>query len=263
MAQSLVVVPAQYQRDPADPTNNRQGKFRLYRTLTFQVAYTPVASTLSNEFTPPALWSVRAAGGAIVGTNMVSTTVTVDTSDASGVVRVLANYTSANGVWSVAELQRVPGSDLWKAQRTLPKTTRLYIQAIDAAGNVAQSDAKGVSFILNRRLAVSRNSLTFTQPLGAPIPTKQDVVVRNDGDDQLQWVATSRAPWLILSRTQGDTGASASSLSLSIDPTRMQPGVNRATITVTSPTLGVVNAVQQIEITAVVPGRVLLPFVRR
>ena len=131
----LVLVPGQFRS-----TTLTTGIQRLFTDIHTTVFYGPA----TGDFTPPVITSSAAIEGA--GT----VTFIVDVADAGGEVRkvtVLFQDVAGAGVWT--EVVLVLGSDgSWHgAAPATPGEKEFFVQAVDAAGNVAISSNKGELFL--------------------------------------------------------------------------------------------------------------------
>jgi hypothetical protein len=72
----------------------------------------------------------------------------VEVTDPSGVVRVLAAFTSADGVWHNQDLTYDLKTLKWSGTITATLLTRYFIQAVDGAGNVSLAHNKGCYYAL-------------------------------------------------------------------------------------------------------------------
>jgi hypothetical protein len=125
----LVIVPAQYRG-----TQNL-GQERRFTRLEIAVSYSD-----SPDTTPPVIWRVESDP-----TDRRQLSVT--TGDASSVEQVWATYSTDGDVWQSIELVYSAYTERWEG--TLPEGAEkavYVIQAMDAAGNVAQSGNKGQFF---------------------------------------------------------------------------------------------------------------------
>jgi hypothetical protein len=67
----------------------------------------------------------------------------VETTDASGVNRVVIAYTEGAGSWSSQDLTYDQATVKWTGQITATANTRYFVQVVDGAGNIAVDDNKG------------------------------------------------------------------------------------------------------------------------
>jgi len=72
----------------------------------------------------------------------------VEATDPSGVVRVLATFTTGNGVWSSQDLTYNALTLRWTGEITATPTTRYFVQVVDGAGNVGTAHNKGRYYAL-------------------------------------------------------------------------------------------------------------------
>lgn len=69
----------------------------------------------------------------------------VDVTDPSDIARVMITFDTGDGNWQSFDLSLGP-SGKWEGEETMTGSFRYLVQAVDAAGNVAFSDDKGVFF---------------------------------------------------------------------------------------------------------------------
>ena len=114
--------------------NHVEGIQRLYNQMTYEVYY-----STADDITPPTLESVTAQRqDSVVG-------FVVKASDASGVVRVIVLYSDGAGTWESLGLTYDPGADEWGGELTgVTDGIAFMAQAVDGAGNVGVSRAKGL-----------------------------------------------------------------------------------------------------------------------
>jgi hypothetical protein len=92
-------------------------------------------------------------------------------------------------------------------------------------------------------ISLNRNRLNFGYAAGGELPGDQTFTISNTGGGTLYWTVTADADWLGCSP---DSGANSSVITVTADPTGLEPGVYTGTLTVTAPnasnTPQVVNA---------------------
>jgi hypothetical protein len=126
----LVLVPGQF-KNP--------GVERLWDRLTYEVYY----STNGEEDTvDPAIW--RAEAAQLPDRVLFN----VEVTDDSGIERVVVPYSLGGGTWSHLDLTYDPDEELWTGEFPMNEddSVSYFVQAVDAAGNVAASDNKGFLF---------------------------------------------------------------------------------------------------------------------
>ena len=100
----------------------------------------------------------------------------------------------------------------------------LLVGAVDKDGNLLDSEALEVHYIVIDRLTPNSSALAFTGVNGNAPPDDQDVVINGVG---LSWTAESSASWVHLDRAAGQGGET---LSVSVDPTELASGHHAAAI---------------------------------
>jgi len=133
-------------------SNHVEGIERLYDQVTYEVYYSD-----SDDITPPTLEEVSTirqdvsprpaleSGASLQQTSTIRFVVKV--SDASGVERVVVVYTDGTGPWESLDLTYDPDADEWTGELTgVTGEIAFMAQAVDGAGNVAASRAKGQYF---------------------------------------------------------------------------------------------------------------------
>lgn len=94
-----------------------------------------------NDLVPPSVWKVDAYRDDEFGY------ITVEVTDLSDVVRVGVSYTLGGGAWVTTDLERsLTNPNLWTGKIPDSETVEWFVQAVDAAGNVAVNDNKGAYF---------------------------------------------------------------------------------------------------------------------
>jgi len=102
-------------------------------------------------------------------------------------------------------------------------------------------------------ILLNPSALSFTAAAsGMNPPPPQNVSVYNEGDGILSWTATSSAPWLIASPS---SGATPSTLQISVDTSGLTAGTYKGTVTVTSD--GATNPPQTISVSLTVSNVLL------
>ncbi|MGD8967587.1 MAG: hypothetical protein PVI07_08775, partial [Anaerolineae bacterium] len=124
----LVLVPGQF-RNP--------GTERLWDRLTYDVYY-----STDDDAVDPTIWRVEA------GQLPNRATFRVETTDDSGIERVVVAYSLGAGEWRTIDLAEDAGADTWFGELALDEgeSVGYFVQAVDGAGNVASSDNKGFYF---------------------------------------------------------------------------------------------------------------------
>jgi hypothetical protein len=108
---------------------NAQGQMeRLYDQLSFDVYY----HTSSDDWTPPAITSMRSVSG--TGSMLV----TVGAMDESGIETVVIAYTDGDGIWASVSLTESGGK--WSGSFPANEETDYFVQVVDQAGNVFTSE---------------------------------------------------------------------------------------------------------------------------
>jgi hypothetical protein len=72
----------------------------------------------------------------------------VEVTDPAGIVRVLAAFTTADGVWHNQDLTYDSKTLKWSGAITATLQTRYFLQAVDGAGNVGLAHNKGRYYAL-------------------------------------------------------------------------------------------------------------------
>jgi hypothetical protein len=80
---------------------------------------------------------------AILDPTAGTATVKVETSDASGIHRVVVAYTADDGAWASKDLAYDATAQKWTGIITATAQTRYFVQVVDKAGNVAANTNKG------------------------------------------------------------------------------------------------------------------------
>ncbi|MGB0383675.1 MAG: FG-GAP-like repeat-containing protein [Ardenticatenaceae bacterium] len=167
------------------------GTERLYSELSVDVYY----HTDSDDWTQPTITSVNSE----LATD--TATVTVTTSDESGIHEVLVTHTDQNGTWQSTTL--TDNGDAWSGTFPASANTDFFVQVVDKAGNVTvdhnngayyslQSEPEGVQIALVAgwnliSLPVQPNSTAIADVL-ASIAGNYSAVYAYDGcDTQDQW----------------------------------------------------------------------------
>jgi len=183
-SEKLVVMPAQYMA-----ATEITGTERLYDSLHYEIYHAPRGST--RDFTPPTIHQVR------VLTTAQTISFSVLTTDPSGVERVVVAYDDGRGTWQAMDLDPL-GEGLWVGAGPL-HLGRYFAQAVDAAGNVALSNNKGVYFTAVG-LGLRPNRAETARP-GASVVYTHTLVNRGGGEDTFMLTSTPFAPdWLIQHR---------------------------------------------------------------
>jgi hypothetical protein len=141
LQQQLIVIPAQYRS-----ITGQTGVERRMKKMSYTIYY-----STTQDLIPPNIWQVQSSLVAQDAVNVI-----VETTDLSGVVRVIVAYTTDDGVWQTVDLRKKRGQEsLWQLPpgQALPNHPRLeyFVQAVDSGGNVAFQDNKGEYFGLNNK----------------------------------------------------------------------------------------------------------------
>jgi len=131
VSQRLVVMPAQYLA-----TSEISGTERIYRQLSYEIYY---ADPQTTDYIPPTI------GETTVSMDGGDALFTVDVADPSGVSRAVITFNTGDENWQTFDLS-LRSSGKWEGRQAMPGSFRYLVQAVDAAGNVAFSDDKGVFF---------------------------------------------------------------------------------------------------------------------
>ena len=134
----LVLILGQFRHTAVvtDVVPHVEGIERLYDQVIYDVYY-----STSDDVVPPTIKSATA--------HQQGSTVRfgVEVSDASGVERVVATYTDGEGAWRLLELIYDADADRWIGELTgVTQDITFMTQAVDGAGNVGASRAKGLFF---------------------------------------------------------------------------------------------------------------------
>ncbi|MEK8017371.1 MAG: PKD domain-containing protein, partial [Candidatus Parabeggiatoa sp.] len=126
--ETLVATAGQYN------PNLTTGQQRIFSNMDFDVFH----HVNTNDWTKPTVYLMENRLNANIAT------VTIATSDASGIKEVVLAYTDGNGTWNSTNLT---GSDVtWTGSFAANANTEFFIQAIDKAGNVAVNENEGKYF---------------------------------------------------------------------------------------------------------------------
>ena len=118
------------------------GNERFYDRVVYQVFYADDA-----DYIPPTIAYVSAIPGQAAGVVHVEARVFDADATGAGVERVVVSFTTGQGEWRSVELARTPGSAFWSGEVAGIGDRALFmVQAVDAAGNVSQTRAKGLFF---------------------------------------------------------------------------------------------------------------------
>ena len=120
--------------------NPNVGQQRIFGNMDFDVFY----HERVDDSTKPTVYLTN-------GTLTDNTaTITVTTSDASGVKEVVMAYTDGKGTWNSINLTN--GGETWNGNFAANTETEFFIQSVDNAGNVAINDNEGKYFKLEKPL---------------------------------------------------------------------------------------------------------------
>ena len=132
--QQLVLVPGQFLSVPGNPAG--KGTQRLFTALEGLVYYSPLP-----DFTPPRF--VRAGASSAAGGQVAFD---VEVTDASTVKRVYVLFRDG-GVWKGLDLTGDAGGSRWIGGAPVAgASVDYFVEAVDAAGNVAVANYKGALF---------------------------------------------------------------------------------------------------------------------
>ena len=95
-------------------------------------------------------------------------------------------------------------------------------------------------------ISLSNSKLQFAYTVGGALPTPQTITIDNSGGGTLTWVASPSAPWVVLG---------APPLTVSINPTGLNPGTYQGAVTIT--VTGATNNPQTVSVTLTVSGAVV------
>jgi len=189
VGEQLVVTLGQFEHTEVitDTVNDRvfvQGVERLYQRATYEVFYSD-----SSDFIPPTIANVygleRNAGTRVDGLRTVD--VFVETFDESGLERVVVTYTDGDGRWRPAELQPVVGTNLWSGVLTgIGGEVAFMAQAVDTAGNVSVTRAKGLLFSA-ASVALTASSLTIDEGEAVYFTADPSTADNIDAIDNILW----------------------------------------------------------------------------
>jgi CSLREA domain-containing protein len=122
------------------------GNERIYDRVIYQVFYSESA-----DYVPPTIAYVSAIPGQPPGVAHIEAKVFDADATGAGVERVVISFTNGHsdgqGEWRSVELERTPASAFWSGDVAGLGDRALFMaQAVDAAGNVSQTRAKGLFF---------------------------------------------------------------------------------------------------------------------
>lgn len=227
--QQLDLIAGQFIPGPSTPGMGTQ---RLFTKIGAEVLYTSPTSSLATDFTPP---TIESSSATVANGNTDFVVTVVPGESAAPVKGVLVLYTSAAdpGTWTALDLAPSAGNEWSGAAPNSENTAIEYmVEAVDAAGNVANSTNNGSEFPsssapsstspdLSISLASSQpptngyydGPVTATVTLGSgasapvsyvldggpstPLPSSDQVVVTGDGVHKL-----------VVSDAAGDTATS-------------------------------------------------------
>lgn len=179
-SEKLVVIPAQYQ------ANGQESNQRIYRRLNYVLYDAPVEGRA--DFVAPDIVQVQL----LESLNRVLVSAVI--SDSAGVIRVVATCDDGKGLWQSYDLHR-DNVRLWSGAVAQATITQCIVQAVDAFGNVAVSDNKGIYF---RALAVGIESVPKTQTGAMVLPGNSVVYVQtitnHGGGADTYWLTYQNLP---------------------------------------------------------------------
>jgi hypothetical protein len=126
-AETVVTLLGQY--------NSTSETERLYDQMTFDTYFSDNPDTI-----PPTITHIDGVLDEDEGLGHLK----VETSDTSGIIRVVIAYTSEQDQWHSQDLDYHQSSQKWAGVITGTAQTRYIVQVVDGAGNVAVSDNKGL-----------------------------------------------------------------------------------------------------------------------
>ncbi|HTX01606.1 MAG TPA: pentapeptide repeat-containing protein, partial [Acidimicrobiales bacterium] len=170
-SQQLDLVAGQFIPNPATPGSGTQ---RLFTGIEGDVLYTPASSSDALDFTPPTIIS---SSGQVVGSS-ADFDVTVTAGEAAvpvDAVEVLYTDAENPGTWTALSLQGSGGT--WTGSGSAPASGELsyFVEAVDAAGNVAVSNNNGSFFgatstpPIGITLVGTQSSGAYTSPVSAEV----------------------------------------------------------------------------------------------
>jgi hypothetical protein len=125
-AETVVTLLGQY--------NSASGTERLYDQMTFDTYFSDNPDTV-----PPTISHIDGVLDEEAGLGHLK----VETSDNSGIIRVVIAYTSEQDQWHSQDLDYYESAQKWAGVISGTAETRYIVQVVDGAGNVAVSDNKG------------------------------------------------------------------------------------------------------------------------
>ena len=105
-------------------------------------------------------------------------------------------------------------------------------------------------------LGVSPGVIRETAPPNSPTPKTDTLRIRNTGNGTITWTATKLQPWLSLSKA---SGGAPDTLTVTLNPTGLPPGIQKDTIAFTSPEAVNGTVKVPVEFVIVQPGLVVSP----
>ncbi|EDN70782.1 leucine rich repeat domain protein [Beggiatoa sp. PS] len=118
--------------------NPNVGQQRIFGNMDFDVYY----HDRVDDLTIPTVYLTNST------LNANSATVTITTSDASGIKEVVMAYTDGKGIWNSANLTNT--GETWNGSFAANTDTEFFIQSVDNAGNVAINNNDGRYFKLTQ-----------------------------------------------------------------------------------------------------------------
>lgn len=155
-AQNVVMSLGQFSTDTATQ--------RLYSQMTFETIYSLSADTAKPE--------IRFVDG-ILNQETGKGLIKVETTDDSGIARVVIPFTKGDGKWHSVDLAFSLATQKWTGEITGTVGTVYYVQVIDNAGNVTVDSNKGKNYPLNLPLPLATGrQLDTTKRVFLPLVTR-------------------------------------------------------------------------------------------
>ncbi|MCO6452552.1 MAG: hypothetical protein J5I90_17360, partial [Caldilineales bacterium] len=133
------------------------GLERRYDQVEYEVYHSD-----STDFLPPTIMQVNTVREAAEN-NLETMRFAVRAADPSGVVRVVVTYTDGGGVWQSLDLSFDEATNRWAGMlENLDREIVFLVQAVDGAGNVAETAAKGALYGVDA-VQVDASALTATE----------------------------------------------------------------------------------------------------
>jgi PKD repeat protein len=150
--------------------NLTTGQQRIFNNMDFDVYH----HANTNDWTPPTTY--------LTNHNLQANTatVTVTTSDASGVKEVVVAYTDGKGTWNSANLTENGGT--WTGNFAATAETEFFVQAVDKTGNVAVNDNGGEYFSFKAMSSLPALGNGFAGGIAVNSGAYQQRVIQNLAD---------------------------------------------------------------------------------